>query len=97
MEKKYTCCICGKKGNDYGNNSKPYKDEGRCCNECNLEYVIPARLKAFEEQNKELVMNNDKLRLIIIQAIIETKTKADLLKALDYGLCFVNQNWEDEE
>ena len=40
------CCICGKEcENEWGNNPWPIdKDENaRCCNECNDNYVIPAR------------------------------------------------------
>ena len=38
------CCICGKKFEGYGNNPSPVKEEGECCDNCNLEQVIPARL-----------------------------------------------------
>ena len=38
------CCICGKPIKGYGNNPEPYKHEGSCCDDCNLEFVIPARL-----------------------------------------------------
>ena len=37
------CCICKKKIVGYGNNAWPVRD-GRCCDTCNWEYVIPARL-----------------------------------------------------
>ena len=29
-EIKYTCCICGKKAEGFGNNPQPIKDKGRC-------------------------------------------------------------------
>lgn len=38
------CCICGKKLEEYGNNPAPVKDDGLCCDKCNLEIVIPARM-----------------------------------------------------
>lgn len=49
------CCICGKKFEGWGNNPDPVTDENgnlfpvdaRCCDECNDEYVIPARLIAI--------------------------------------------------
>lgn len=46
------CCLCGKKievklGWSKGNNALPLKD-GRCCDECNLLKVIPARLGFIE-------------------------------------------------
>lgn len=43
-EDKFTCCICGEECTGYGNNPEPYKHEGRCCDACNLKFVIPARL-----------------------------------------------------
>ena len=48
------CCICGKVIHGYGNNPwghlrlnlEPikYRDNDRCCDRCNEEYVIPGRL-----------------------------------------------------
>ena len=45
-----TCCICGGTWEGYGNNPDPVKQKGRCCDECNILYVIPARMKALEEE-----------------------------------------------
>jgi hypothetical protein len=42
----YTCCICGEEAAGYGNNPEPYKSKGKCCDACNLKFVIPARLEA---------------------------------------------------
>ena len=47
------CCICGEPINGYGNNPAPYKDEGRCCDACNLKFVIPARLAALGNKEEE--------------------------------------------
>jgi hypothetical protein len=40
------CCICGEPIEGHGNNPEPYlsADEGRCCDACNVRFVIPARL-----------------------------------------------------
>lgn len=40
-----TCCICGEPLDGYGNNPQPYADDGRCCDGCNIKFVIPARLQ----------------------------------------------------
>lgn len=41
-EKKMTCSFCEKEiDTRHSNNADPFK--GRCCEECNLEYVIPTR------------------------------------------------------
>ena len=48
------CCICGKKINGYGNNPWPVntKEKSRCCSDCNIRYVIPARLANLIEKEK---------------------------------------------
>jgi hypothetical protein len=40
----YICCFCKKKYQGYGNNPQPVKKKGRCCNRCNLDIIIPARV-----------------------------------------------------
>lgn len=39
----HICSICQKPYQGWGNNADPY--EGRCCDECNQQFVIPARMK----------------------------------------------------
>lgn len=48
-ERIFKCCICGKVVKGYGNNPAPVKEEGKCCDECNIEYVIPERLKRLDK------------------------------------------------
>ena len=61
---KLRCCICGKIIEDYthdSNNPDPLKDEngkfladsdGRCCKECDENYVIPFRIAAHYGSTK---------------------------------------------
>jgi hypothetical protein len=44
--KENFCCICGEPIEGYGNNPEPYMsaDDGRCCDSCNVRFVIPMRL-----------------------------------------------------
>lgn len=46
--KKEVCCICGEELDGYGNNPEPYKQKGKCCDACNIKFVIPARLEEFQ-------------------------------------------------
>lgn len=46
------CCICRKDAGKYGNNALPLKD-GRCCDTCNYDIIIPLRL------GKELMKQSD--------------------------------------
>jgi len=54
--KNFICCICGKPIEDsYGNNPWPVvkDDSSYCCNDCNYNVVIPARLKNIFERREE--------------------------------------------
>ena len=42
---KNNCCICGKEIIGFGNDPWPIKDSGCCCDECNSEFVIQARIE----------------------------------------------------
>jgi hypothetical protein len=68
------CVLCGEGYCGYGNNALPLM-EGRCCDKCNFEKVLPARMgnlkemgegfglhskKNFEDVFKELKNNEDK-------------------------------------
>lgn len=45
------CVICNKEYEGYGNNAEPIA-KGMCCDNCNITYVIPARLKQLRVENK---------------------------------------------
>lgn len=40
----FSCVICGELQYGYGNNPQPVVDHGLCCDKCNYEKVIPARM-----------------------------------------------------
>ena len=41
----FKCCLCGKEVDGWGNNPYPITEDGGCCDECNRDKVIPARIK----------------------------------------------------
>ena len=45
------CSICGRPFTEYGNNAEPVND-GRCCDRCDNQFVIPARILAIYRQEK---------------------------------------------
>lgn len=48
------CCICGKEiDGRHGNNPRPVKDDGMCCDDCNQRHVIPARVEAMVKTMRE--------------------------------------------
>lgn len=57
MSKKKKCCLCGETYNGYGNNPAPLSDNDtdRCCDECNLTKVIPARLGMLKLPKRQRV------------------------------------------
>jgi len=48
-KEKHTCCICHKEFFGYGNDPRPVKQMGRCCDHCNQTVVIPARIKELND------------------------------------------------
>lgn len=46
------CCICGKTIIGYGHNPDPVEKSGRCCDDCNLRYVVAARIALHISKNK---------------------------------------------
>ena len=44
---KDVCCFCGKPLVGYGNDPSPIVIKGKCCDECNSNYIIPYRLLEF--------------------------------------------------
>jgi hypothetical protein len=60
--KTYTCCLCNKNFEGYGNNPLPlYNNEGKCCDMCNITQVLPIRLmlKNFKDGKNEKHLHND--------------------------------------
>jgi len=56
------CCFCGEKIEGYGNNPRPVKCEGHCCDDCNLSVVIPARFHADEGRNYHCIKMTKEVR-----------------------------------
>ena len=46
----FKCSICQDNFSGFGNNPQPVK-EGRCCDECNDNVVIPTRMKDIIKSN----------------------------------------------
>ena len=49
---EFICCICGKRIRNHGNNPWPIKRSGKCCDECNTNIVIPARVDKVLKESK---------------------------------------------
>ena len=45
-----TCSICGEILENHGNNPQPFTNKGQCCDNCNVKYVIPARLEILRQK-----------------------------------------------
>lgn len=44
--KKGKCCFCKSEYDNFGNNAQPLKN-GRCCNWCNNNMVVPLRIRIY--------------------------------------------------
>ena len=49
-----TCRLCGAKNIGFGNNPWPIESNGRCCNMCNSNYVIKARLLLMDPRTERI-------------------------------------------
>ena len=62
MKKKRYCVLCGckMKPGEWGNNPEPIKpySEGTCCDKCNMEKVLPARLSALKKEDANEKVSN---------------------------------------
>lgn len=45
MKQKGKCCICGYDYEEFGHNPEPLKNNGRCCYWCNMNIVLPLRVR----------------------------------------------------
>ena len=52
------CVICGKKYKGYGNNADPVA-KGYCCDDCNIDVVVPERLKEIHKMRGSEKKEND--------------------------------------
>lgn len=71
MNEKHICCICNEEFIGFGNNPWPLKEDGLCCDECNMK-VIEARLENLKEREKADNMND--LRASLITGKLEDLT-----------------------
>ena len=49
---KFVCCICGREVKGWSNNPAPIVNEqgAKCCDVCNWEKVIPARISTMRKE-----------------------------------------------
>lgn len=54
------CCLCGKEIKDFGNNPWPLKEneDDRCCDDCNVTKVIPARITNLKQPKTRGVLRD---------------------------------------
>ena len=50
--KEIKCCICGRPIEGWGNNPWPVENEGECCDICNQNIVLPARIEMMFNKNE---------------------------------------------
>lgn len=92
MEKK--CCICERKLNSYGYNAYPIK-EGMCCNNCNIRFVVPARMISSRINNP---ISFEVSKSLKEYANLKSKLESrNFEKIEDYGDVQIYNNVETDE
>lgn len=67
------CCICNKEIKGYGHNADPVKD-GRCCDDCNFEIVVPTRVNQMNILQQAAIAQANFTKGIYEMNGYETKT-----------------------
>lgn len=49
MKTKQKCVICKQMFEGFGNNPQPLKEKGACCDQCNLQLVVPKRINLMNQ------------------------------------------------
>ena len=52
QNEEHQCCICGRTFYGWGKNPAPVKDEGVCCDDCNVNVVLKERLRRIKESQE---------------------------------------------
>lgn len=63
------CSICGRTMSEMESNNARPVNKGRCCRECNYEYVIPARMLMMQRGVKD-IRDTDMFRKFVIEAVV---------------------------
>ena len=83
-KEKYICCICAEGHEGFGNNPRPVKIAGRCCDSCDNNMVIPTRIinakKGLINMSRRSTAND--LLIEVIQ-FIDRKYSYPITKDLD--------------
>ena len=53
-----SCCFCSEDTGEFGNNPEPLVVDGKCCDNCNMELVIPYRVLAYTDYDKYIKLVN---------------------------------------
>ena len=84
MNEKHICCICNEEFIGFGNNPWPLKEDGLCCDECNMK-VIEARLKNLKEREKASdEMSDERATLITnsLENMLQDMEESEVLSAI---------------
>lgn len=83
----FECCLCHQKFKGYGNNPYPLvTDKGaRCCDKCNYEKVIPARIALYDIKdsmnenldNSNESFNNTMKKILLKEVLSDLEEKID--------------------
>lgn len=71
------CCICGANYGGYGNNAEPVAS-GRCCNDCNAEVIIPARISMMFDAESYVFDSEEDIILAQMYEIEDMENPSEL-------------------
>ncbi len=75
------CCICGNLFEGYGNNPAPVETRGECCDDCNINVVVPRRL--LDAKKAQIIDAADALTSTPLQRAENAKLNALIGKLVE--------------
>ena len=91
-----SCCICGKKIENFGNNPYPYVrvENAKCCDNCYAVHVIPLRLK-LRDRDYDLYIENG-LRPVWTE-LRRYKEFTEMITPIPFNTLFKDKDYKEFE
>jgi len=96
---KHICCICGKEFEGWGNDPCPVvmDEKAKCCDKCDMEVVLPARIKAMKKERPKNETSRTEL-LRAMSTIVSAINNEEIIYGwLSSGIADGDENLSDAE
>jgi hypothetical protein len=96
---KHICCICGKEFEGWGNDPCPVvmDEKAKCCDKCDMEVVLPARIKAMKKERPKNETSRTELLRAMSTIVSAINNEEVVYGWLSSGIADGDENLSDAE